>query len=182
MLLTQTDVNPRCLDIMAVHSRCVWKKAERVGKNSRFFDCIDYQFLHEAAMLHDYGIIYVDAPWIFCFGKAPYICHGLFGAAHLRQIDARKYARHARVCEVHIGSGLSAAEIRRQGLPLPEKDFLPQTLEEKLITFADCFYSKNPESLCEEKPLERIRANMEKHGNETLERFLALERLFEPTA
>ena len=60
-MLNPLDADPRCLEIMQIHSQCVWKKAEALAKSSRYADAIDYVFLREAAMLHDYGIIGVDA-------------------------------------------------------------------------------------------------------------------------
>jgi uncharacterized protein len=51
--------------------------------------------------------------------------------------------KFARICERHTGSGLTAEEIVSGGLPLPERDFLPETLEEKIICLADKFF-QNP--------------------------------------
>lgn len=83
----------------------------------------------------------------------------------------------ARVCERHTGSGLTASEIEREGLPLPHRDFLPETLEEKLICYADKFFSKSgdPEK---EKSLEKIRRSMAAFGPDSLARFDALHALF----
>jgi len=168
------------MEIIQIHSRCVLSKAESLAKSSRYADAIDYIFLREAAMLHDYGIIGVDAPSIFCFGTEPYLAHGYIGAQYLRQIDPVKYARHARVCERHIGSGLTANEIIQNNLPLPHQDFLPETFEEKLITYADCFYSKNPDHLCDEKPWSKILANIEKFGEGPKQRLLQLHEMWQP--
>ena len=176
--MIQLQPTPRCLEIMRIHDRCVLEKAEKLARASRYADAIDYIFLREAVMLHDYGIIGVHAPDIGCFGDAPYIQHGQIGAAYLRQLDAVRYARHARVCERHIGSGLTAKEIIEGNLPLPHRDLLPETLEEKLITYADNFFSKNPEHLTEEKPLERIQNSLAKFGPAPLERFQILHELW----
>ena len=70
----------------------------------------------------------------------------------------------ARIAERHTGSGLTAEDIRTQHLPLPEKDFLPETLLEKLICYADKFFSKT--SLDTEKDIDRVRASMKKFGPE----------------
>ena len=42
----------------------------------------------------------------------------------------------------HTGAGLTKKEIIEQELPLPQQDFLPETTEEKLICYADKFFSK----------------------------------------
>ncbi len=99
----------------------------------------DNTFLREAAMLHDLGVFLVDAPRIHCHGEAPYICHGYLGAQLLR---SEGYERHALVCERHTGVGLSAELIQREGWPLPARDMLPLSIEERIICFADKFYSK----------------------------------------
>ena len=175
-----SNADRRCMEIIQIHSQCVLQKAISIAKFSKYADAIDYTFLHEAVMLHDYGIIGVDAPSIFCFGTHPYLAHGYIGAQYLRQIDPIKYARHARVCERHIGSGLTAEEIIQNNMPLPHKDFLPETFEEKLITYADCFFSKNPERLRDEKPWEKILASMEKFGEGPVQRLVLLHQMWQP--
>lgn len=37
----------------------------------------------------------------------------------------------------HIGSGLTKEEIREKDMDLPEKDFIPETVEEKIVCYAD---------------------------------------------
>ena len=41
---------------------------------------------------------------------------------------------------------------------------LPVTLEEKIICYADKFYSKKPGALCFEKTLEEVRKEIGKYG------------------
>ena len=134
---------------------------------------MDKDFIEEAAMLHDIGICQTDAPGIYCHGTHPYICHGILGAAMLR---AEGLERHARVCERHTGAGLSLNDIVSQGLPLPHRDFLPETLEEQLICYADKFFSKShPER---EKTPEQARRSIAKFGEEGLRRFIHWEEMF----
>lgn len=132
----------------------------------------DTQFVEEAAMLHDIGIIRCNAPSIHCHGAEPYICHGHIGAEMLRH---EGFARHARVAERHTGSGLTREQIIAQGLPLPAEDFVPETIEEKVICYADKFFSKShPERIASP---EHIRQAMLKFGNGSLERWEQLEKL-----
>ena len=49
----------------------------------------------------------------------------------------------ARICERHTGTGLTRQNIIDRGLPLPLQDFLPETLEETIVCYADKFYSKS---------------------------------------
>ena len=102
---------------------------------SRFPEA-DQDFVYDASLLHDVGIIKTHAPSIFCNGDEPYIRHGILGAEMLRGIDA-SMEPYARVCERHTGAGISAAEIERDNLPLPHRDMIPVTLEEKIVCYAE---------------------------------------------
>ena len=87
---------------------------------------LDAPFLEEAAMLHDIGIRWCQAPSILCNGTEPYLRHGPIGGELLRR---EGYERHARVAERHTGTGLPGLE--------------PETLEEQVVCYADKFYSKS---------------------------------------
>lgn len=140
---------------------------------------LDSRLVAAGAMLHDIGILHCRAPKILCVGTEPYIAHGVIGARMLRE-----YARthgveleaYARICERHTGSGLTAEEVRRESLPIPARDYLPETPEEKLICLADKFFSKSSD--LREKPLERIRHSMLKFGPAPLARFDEMCALF----
>lgn len=166
---------PNLRKLLLTHSRCVAKKALEIAdqyhRNHPERPEPDRMFIAEAALLHDIGIEACDAPGIHCFGPLPYICHGVEGSRRLA--EAGKF-RHALVCERHTGSGLTAEEIADEALPLPERDMLPVSIEEKIICYADKFFSKNPESLTSEKSLDEIRKSMSKFGPAPLERFNVL--------
>ncbi|WP_311442826.1 HDIG domain-containing metalloprotein [Hoylesella enoeca] len=159
--------------ILLTHSKSVTARALRIVDRHPELQ-IDRRFIEEAAMLHDIGIIHCDAPGIQCFGTQPYIRHGMLGAAMLR---AEGFPRHARVCERHTGAGISIEDIRSQGLPLPEQDFLPETWEEQVICYADKFYSKT--RLEQEKTLEQARQSLAKFGTAGLARFDKWVKMFE---
>ena len=91
-------------------------------------------------------------------------------------LRAEGYPRHARVCERHTGAGLSLKEIEEQRLPLPHEDLLPETLEEKVICYADKFFSKT--KLEREKTLAEAERSVAKHGEEGLRRFREMEEIF----
>lgn len=137
---------------------------------------IDTDFLRNAAMLHDIGIVRVDAPGIECHGTEPYIRHGVCGAEILRAEGLPE--SYARVCERHTGAGLTLNDIVSQNLPLPHHDLQPETIEEKLICYADKFYSKT--HLDREKTIEQAEKSLSKFGGDTLARFRDMKRLFEP--
>lgn len=168
-----TDDNAKLRDILITHSTLVMKRAVRICDAHPELH-MDRQFVIEAAMLHDIGIFMTDAPGISCFGTEPYICHGHIGAEIMRQ---EGYERHARVCERHTGAGLTCEEIISQNLPLPHCDFLPETLEEQVICYADKFYSKShPEK---EKSYEKAEKSIAKFGDAGLHRFQRWKEMFE---
>lgn len=152
------------------HSQQVRDKALEIARKSGVE--IDSEFVAAAAMLHDLGIKQCHAPSIHCHGTADYIAHGVIGAGMLRDYGAAHgldLEPYARVCERHTGSGLTAADIKKAALPLPERDFLPETAEEILIALADKFFSKSGDML--EKSLTSIRRGMQKFGDGALARF-----------
>lgn len=159
--------------ILMTHSRSVAEKALRIAAAHPEL-ALDAQFLEEAAMLHDIGVFLCDVPGIQCFGKEPYIRHGLLGAQLMRE---EGLPRHARVCERHTGAGIAAEEVKKQGLPLPSGDYLPETLEEKVICYADKFFSKT--RLDREKTLEQAVNSLRKFGEEGVQRFLGWSEMFE---
>ena len=159
--------------ILITHSQSVARKALQIVSYHPELQ-LDAQFIEEAAMLHDLGIFMTDAPGIQCFGSQPYICHGRIGAELMR---AEGYPRHARVCERHTGAGLTKHDIISQKLPLPEEDFLPETIEEKVICYADKFYSKT--RLNHEKSFEEALRSLQKFGEEGVLRFREWKNLFE---
>jgi len=151
--------------ILMKHSRSVADKALTIADAHPEMK-LDRQFIEEASMLHDIGIFLCDAPEIDCHGTYEYVCHGFLGAELLRK---EGYERHARVCERHTGTGISLQSIIKQKIPLPYRDFMPETLEEQLICFADKFYSKT--SLDKEKSIEKVQKSLGKWGADDVERF-----------
>lgn len=158
--------------ILLVHSRAVADKALAIADRHPELS-LDRQFIEEAAMLHDIGIVRCNASGIQCFGTEPYICHGRIGADMLR---AEGFPRHARVCERHTGAGITHSQIIAQKLPLPQQDFLPETMEEKVICYADKFFSKS--HLDEEKTIEQAIASLSKFGEEGVARFREWVKMF----
>ena len=125
--------------LLLKHSRQVADKALTVCERHPELH-LDRQLVYEGAMLHDVGIFLTDAPGIFCHGSEPYLLHGRLGAELMRKEGREDLAR---ICERHTGTGLTAEDIRRQGLPLPLEDFRPETEAEKVICYADKFFSKS---------------------------------------
>jgi uncharacterized protein len=163
-------------EILVAHSSLVADKALALARNLSHLNP-DMGFIHEAAMLHDIGIIMTRTPELGCTGTLPYICHGVSGRAILEKAGL---ARHGRVCECHVGVGITIEDIRSGKLPLPLRDMTPQTLEEQIICYADKFYSKNGHGHpVLEKSAEEIILGLSPYGPEKVDRFLSWHRQFE---
>jgi len=192
------------LELLLRHSCDVRDKALEAARRHPELG-LDSDFVAEAAMLHDIGVIFTDAPGIHCHGTAPYLYHGLLGGAFIRQlaeageIPADKTEAYARVCERHTGAGITAGELMKAGNGAQHiqgsatigegrvitveteintaTDFFPETTEEKLICWADKFFSKSkPEK---EKTTEQAIKSLAKFGQEGVERFKEWNGLFE---
>ena len=136
---------------------------------------LDEETVYAAAMLHDIGISQCDAPDIGCHGTQPYICHGMLGADLLRREGLEE--RLARVAERHTGTGLTAAEIAAEGLPLAaDRSYVPESELERLVCYADKFYSKSGTGA--RKSLDKVRSQMARFGEAAAARFDALHREF----
>lgn len=135
----------------------------------------DRAFIKEACLLHDIGIFLTRSPSLGCHGVHPYVRHGVLGR---QLLEAEGLDRHALVCERHVGVGISKADIRVQGLELPERDLRPATLEEEIICYADNFFSKSHQGNGRERPLPQILNTLSKYGNDKVKRFLDWHRRF----
>ena len=148
----------RARKILVAHSRRVAKLAvsvaEQVGRSMQ----VDRDFVEQASLLHDIGMIHTDAPMLGCHGDRPYITHGIIGAELLGN---EGLPGHALVCERHIGVGLSIEDIKSQGLPLPLRDMCPKSLEEEIVAYADLFFSKTRRG---QRTPEMVRASLARYG------------------
>ncbi len=160
---------------LMTHSEYVVEKALEAAANVRSMQP-DTRFIEEAGMLHDIGIVQTHAPQMGCFGEYAYICHGYLGRAI---VEKAGFPEHALVCERHIGAGLSVRDIRKQKLPLPERDMRPVTLEEKIICYADKFYSKSKGKFGRQKSFEKIRQQLKKINQANVVQFNQWIELFE---
>ena len=89
-------------------------------------------------------------------------------------LRAEGLPRHALVAERHTGSGITMEQVIREDLPIPVQDYLPVSLEERIICYADKFYSKS--HLGEEVALSKIRQNIWKYGHDAILRWELLEQ------
>ena len=160
-------------DIYLKHVRQVADLALKINKERALG--LNPTDVEGAAMLHDVGICDTDAEKIGCMGTERYIMHGVLGADLLRREGAPE--AWARVAERHTGVGLRAVDIEVLNLPLPlDREYCPQTTLERLICYADKFYSKSGDMT--QKPFRRARASIARHGGDGLARFDAMVKEF----
>jgi len=123
------------------HSINVSNKAVTIAKMLHHRgQVVDINFVYESTMLHDIGTIKVHIPKYNSKPKIHFLAHGYLGGEMLRELG---YPKHALVCDRHIGVGLPAQLIEDQKIPIPIKDYFPVSIEEKIVTYADFFYSKS---------------------------------------
>ncbi len=152
--------------ILVTHCNLVTEKALKIAQKHKEL-LSDVAFIGEAAMLHDIGIFRTNAPNLFCFGEYPYLCHGYLGRELLA---AEGYPEHGLVCERHTGVGITTEEIIARNLPLPLRDFVPVSVEEQIICFADKFFSKSGDPSYE-KSVSEVRKSVQKFGDKNVARF-----------
>lgn len=161
------DKNSKAYRVLVEHSRMVADLAVAIA-GRLYLSEVSRTFIHEAAMLHDVGIIRTDAPKLGCFGDEPYIRHGVIGRAFLEGLGLDA---HALVCERHVGLGITASEIAERKLPLPWREMVPLTVEEEIVCYADKFFSKNGHSGGVKKSPEAIESSFARYNVERIESF-----------
>ncbi|MFP3220250.1 MAG: HDIG domain-containing protein [Candidatus Marsarchaeota archaeon] len=92
------------------------KAAELMGKT------VDEDLVVKAALLHDVGRAFTKG-----------VAHALKGAEYLAGLGYSKELCLA--VERHVGAGITRDQARALGLP--DRDYVPVTLEEKIVSFAD---------------------------------------------
>ena len=109
------------------HCIAVCKKAMKIAAN---FDDADKDLIRKGALLHDIGR-----------SRTHGITHAIEGVE-----IARGYGYPVEVLNIierHIGAGITAEEAVKLGLP--EKSYVPETLEEKIVAHADNLISGTKE-------------------------------------
>lgn len=128
------------LELVFTHSQIIHEIALELIDTNKLQ--VDVHLIRTGALLHDIGT-YTLIQENHRFHKDKYIQHGLIGAILLKEEGFDE-----RICDMvknHIGVGVTKKEIEQRNLPLPAQDYIPQTIEERLIAYADNFHSKVPQ-------------------------------------
>ena len=170
------DCHSKAFEILVDHGRQVAQKALIAAEKVAHLEP-DLDFIHNAAMLHDIGILHTESPGFGCHGKYPYICHGFLGRELLDSIGLPQYGL---ISERHVGVGISSDDIRNFTLPLPQRDMVPVSIEEQIICYADKFFSKNGNGHKKngEKPVEHIIQTLVPYGQNKVDRFQKWVEMF----
>ncbi len=154
--------------VLVGHSRIVTEKSLDIARNLIHLKP-DIEFIKTAAMLHDIGIFMTRAESIGCRGDAPYIRHGYLGRKLLDEQGLPP--EYGLVCERHTGAGITRKNIISNRLPLPQRDMVPLSIEEKIICVADKYHSKNPKQADKNTTTRQIIKELKKIDQEHAKRF-----------
>jgi uncharacterized protein len=110
------DLN--CSPYIVEHSNAVLNKAQDIAANFK----VDEDVICAGALMHDVGR-----------QKTQGIRHGIEGGRILKENGFP--SEIVRIAEVHIGAGIPQTEAVKMGLP--PQDYLPLSLEEKIVSHAD---------------------------------------------
>lgn len=103
---------------MVRHCLTVSDLAVRIAKRC----AADVELVEAGSLLHDLGRC-----------RSHGIDHAVIGAEIAREKKLPEAL--VRIIERHVGGGITRAEAKKLGLP--EKDYTPKTLEEKIVSHAD---------------------------------------------
>lgn len=113
-MLRESGCDQKVID----HSVAVADLAVRVARKAE----ADVSLVEAGALLHDIGRC-----------RSHGIDHAVVGVKLAEEMRLPRAV--VRIIERHIGGGLARSEARALGLP--EKDYIPKTLEEKIVAHAD---------------------------------------------
>ncbi len=126
-ILNKAGCSPQVIKHCKAVSSLAVKYARKIKKREAK---IDVDLVRIGGLLHDIGR-----------SKTHGIDHAVVGAKIARSFDLPNSVIH--IVERHIGSGIPAEEAAKLGLP--HRNFLPKTLEEKIVSYADKLIEGNRE-------------------------------------
>ena len=108
-----------CSDYIIDHCKVVYERSKDITK---YYSDVDLDLVNAGCMLHDVGRTITNG-----------IEHAYLGAVLLRDLGVDE--RICLITERHVGAGITAGEAELLGLP--SRNYIPSTLEEKIVAHAD---------------------------------------------
>ncbi|HEY1064437.1 MAG TPA: HD domain-containing protein [Candidatus Saccharimonadales bacterium] len=100
---------------------------------------VNRQLLEAGALLHDIGVYRLYHNGVL--DEANYITHGLLGYELLKEEGFDEAL--CRFALLHTGVGITKQDVEQQNLPLPPRDYVAETDEERIVMYADKFHTKS---------------------------------------
>lgn len=125
--------------LVFTHCEIVWELSRQLIKNNDLV--VNDHFIRAACLLHDIGA-YLLIDEAGNIDERNYIKHGPIGYVLLKSENFPEQL--CRIAERHTGVGISKNEVKKKKLPLPLRDYIAETPEERLIMYADKYHSKTP--------------------------------------
>lgn len=126
------------LDLIFTHCKVVRDIALQVAEASD--SEINLDLVEAGALLHDIGTYSLYAN--HDFDRKLYITHGDRGYAIMK--DEGYPEDLCRIAARHTGTGITQREIDEKNLPLNGEKCRAETIEEKIVMYADKFHTKTP--------------------------------------
>jgi len=118
-MLKQAGVPPHIIDHCLLVTKISLRYAEAFRNNGYN---VDLKVIEAGAILHDIGR-----------SQSHGIEHGATGGIIARKLGLPENV--ARIIERHVGAGLTQEEAKKNHLP--NGSYLPETIEEKIVTYSD---------------------------------------------
>ena len=144
------------------HELAVMRKARNLAHNITKVE-VDIELVKIGALMHDIGRCVLHS-----------MTHGPVGGDIIRKLGFNSSEKLARVVERHLLAGLTIDEAKK--FDLPERLYIPETIEEKLVCFSDKLLSGTRKVTIEK----RFHRWIEKHGlNEFLKEQIKRVKILE---
>ncbi|MFA5776697.1 MAG: HD domain-containing protein [Patescibacteria group bacterium] len=139
------------LELTWTHSNIILEIAKQLAPND-----VNGELLKTGALVHDIGVYK-------CYDEdlnpdkslPPYIQHGFIGFDILKNEGFPLEV--CRFAVTHTATGFTKEDIERENLPYEKMDYIPVSVEEELVCYADKFHSKYPSFNTYEEQVERLK-------------------------
>lgn len=138
-----------CSKAVIMHCKAVRDVALKIAVKAH----ADIKLVETGALLHDIGR-----------SKTHGIRHGIEGAKIAQQLGLPQNIKN--IIERHLGAGIPKTEA--VGFGLPPKDYIPQTLEEKIVCHADNLIDNCKQQVIEKEVEKALKKNYRKYAERLL--------------